>query len=126
MLLKKSSLAIPLLSEMDEDKRIAKLLSMKPMRSGEENSDQKRKVLLSQSSLPTANFSRKKEETAVKLLNSSKLNLGIVRKSTGNSKTQIPDSLGRKRPNEDANESNEPKKPSLVGDYGSSHSSDSE
>jgi len=121
MLLKKSSLEIPLLSEVDEDKRIAKLLSMKPMRSGEENSDQKRKILLSQSSLPTANFSRKKEETAVKLLSSSKLNLGIVRKSTGNSKTQ--DSLGRKRPNEDANESNEPKKPSLVGDYGSSHSS---
>lgn len=101
---------------MDEDKRIAKLLSMKPMRSGEENSDQKRKILLSQSSLPTANFSRKKEETAVKLLSGSKLNLGIVRK----------DSLGRKRQSEEENESSEPKKLSLVGDYGSSHSSDSD
>lgn len=110
MLLKKSSLEIPLLSEADEDKRIAKLLSMKPMRSGEENSDQKRKVLLAQSSLPTTNFSRKKEETAVKLLSSSKLNLGIV----------------RKRQNEDANHSNEPKKLSLVSDYCSSHSSDSD
>lgn len=57
---------------------------MKPIRSVEENLDQKRRKLLAQSSLPTSNFSRKKEETAVKMLNSGKLNLGIVRKSDKN------------------------------------------
>ncbi|XP_066147577.1 coiled-coil domain-containing protein 130 homolog [Euwallacea fornicatus] len=81
-LLKKSNLEIPLLEERDEDKKLAKLLSMKPMRSGEENSEFKRKNLLLQSSLPTSNFNRKKEETAVKLLNGTKLKLGIVRKDS--------------------------------------------
>lgn len=72
------------MEEREEDKKIATLLSMKPIRSVEENLDKKRRKLLSQSSLPTSNFSRKKEETAVKMLNSGKLNLGIVRKSDKN------------------------------------------
>lgn len=54
---------------------------MKPVKSSEENLEEKRKIIISQSSLPTSNFSRKKEETAVKMLNSSKLNLGIIKKN---------------------------------------------
>ncbi|KAL1509438.1 hypothetical protein ABEB36_004175 [Hypothenemus hampei] len=80
VLLKKSSLDIPLLQEREEDKKIAALLSMKPMRSGEENLEQKRRKLLMQSSLPTANFSRKREATAVRYLKSDKLDLGIIKK----------------------------------------------
>ncbi|XP_066252162.1 coiled-coil domain-containing protein 130 homolog [Euwallacea similis] len=157
-LLKKSNLEIPLLEERDEDKKLAKLLSMKPMRSGEENSEFRRKNLLLQSSLPTSNFNRKKEETAVKLLNGTKLNLGIVKKkdsgsfthpvikmkglegSEGVHKEEIPQEVSmlskrkfesnenmgavKRKDGPDAEDSgiSEPKRTSLVGDYGSSNS----
>nr|CAI5828400.1 unnamed protein product [Callosobruchus analis] len=82
MLLKKSSLDIPLLPERDEDIKVASLLSMKlkPGKSISESTDEIRKRIISESSLPTCNFSRIKEEKAVKMLNSAKKGLGIIKK----------------------------------------------
>lgn len=81
-LLKKSSLDIPLLSECEEDKKFAALLSMKlkPAMSITENMEEIRKNIISQSSLPTSNFSRSREEKAVRLLNERKKGLGIAKK----------------------------------------------
>ncbi|CAH2011145.1 unnamed protein product [Acanthoscelides obtectus] len=83
MLLKKSSLDIPLLAEREEDKKVASLLSMKlkSNKSIAENTDQIRKKIISESSLPASNFSRIKEEKAVKMLTSAKKDLGVIRKN---------------------------------------------
>nr|CAI5828402.1 unnamed protein product [Callosobruchus analis] len=87
MLLKKSSLDIPLLPERDEDIKVASLLSMKlkPGKSISESTDEIRKRIISESSLPTCNFSRIKEEKAVKMLNSAKKGLGIIKKRQSSS-----------------------------------------
>ncbi|CAH1112923.1 unnamed protein product [Psylliodes chrysocephalus] len=83
LLLKKSSLDIPLLPEREEDKRLAILLSMKlqPSKTLSKNMESIRNEIISQSSLPTSNFSRSKEDKAMKILNQSKKDLGIKRKS---------------------------------------------
>ncbi|KAG5874924.1 hypothetical protein JTB14_019592 [Gonioctena quinquepunctata] len=114
LLLKKSSLDIPLLAEREEDKKYASLLSMKlkPSKSISEVTEALRNEIISQSSLPMSNFSRNKAEKAMKILNSGKKDLGIVPKR----------SCSEQNGNEDA------KKPktstSLVGDYGSGSESE--
>lgn len=113
-LLKKSSLAIPLLPERDEDKKIASLLSMKlkPSKSISENTESVRNKIISQSSLPTCNFTRNKEEKAVRILNKSKSELGIVHKRNS---TEIGSNDSEKKVKLSV---------SLVGDYGASSESD--
>ncbi|XP_023026132.2 coiled-coil domain-containing protein 130 homolog [Leptinotarsa decemlineata] len=112
LLLKKSSLDIPLLSEREEDKKYASLLSMKltPSKSILELTEDIRKEIILQSSLPTSNFSRHKEEKAMKILNSSKKDLGIMPKR---SSSEMVTNQDIKKP-----------KTSLVGDYGSSSESE--
>ncbi|XP_050293258.1 coiled-coil domain-containing protein 130 homolog [Anthonomus grandis grandis] len=130
LLLKKSSLDIPLLEEKEEDKKMAHLLAMKPIRSVEENLEERRKMLLSESSLPTSNFSRKKESNAVKYLKSDRLSLGIVKKivtekdNVPKSSTELNTKDCAKRKISDCDTTTENKiiKTSLVGDYGSSDS----
>ncbi|CAG9857997.1 unnamed protein product [Phyllotreta striolata] len=111
LLLKKSSLDIPLLAEREEDKHIAGLLSMKlkPSRSISETTDNVRKEIISQSSLPSSNFTRTKEAKAIRILNQSKRDLGIKRKCPENAVKE-----------DDGNV----KRPSLVGDYSSTSESD--
>lgn len=111
-LLKKSSLDIPLVPETEDDKKIASLLSMKlkPSRNVSENTKAARQKMLAQSSLPTSSFTPAKEAKAVKMLNNSNKNLGII-----------------KRNNKDVDSSNDNKKPKLSGslvDYASSSDSD--
>lgn len=106
VLLKKSSLDIPLLSETEDDRQMASLLSMKlkPQKSITETTELNRKRLLLVSSLPTTNFTLSKEVKAVKLLNQSK-DLGIVKKRKScESQDNIPIKTSL----------------SLVGDYSSS------
>ncbi|CAH0553935.1 unnamed protein product [Brassicogethes aeneus] len=111
-LLKKSSLDIPLLPERDEDKKVASLLSMKlkSSKSIAENTDLVRKKIISQSSLPTHNFSKAKEEKALKILTKSNC-LGILskRKSSAVCEEVLPKKIAME---------------SLVGDYGSSTDSE--
>ncbi|XP_030756447.1 coiled-coil domain-containing protein 130 homolog [Sitophilus oryzae] len=143
--LRKIGLDIPLLEERDEDKHTASLLAMRPIKSSEENLSNKRKEIISQSSLPTTNFSKKKEENAVKLLKGPKLDLGIIKKKNtvlatsdnipeqcgkqGNEinsnlesdicdheENDYPENVKRKKGNEEILQS------SLVGDYGSTSS----
>ncbi|CAG9815262.1 unnamed protein product [Phaedon cochleariae] len=112
VLLKKSSLDIPLLSEREEDRKVASLLSMKlrPSKTISENTESIRKEIISQSSLPACNFSKFKEEKAMKLLSLSKTHLGIIPKRKGS------DSIPRE-------ESKKPKMKSLqLCDYSSSSS----
>ncbi|CAG9839863.1 unnamed protein product [Diabrotica balteata] len=113
VLLKKSSLDIPLLPEREEDKKVASLLSMKlkPSKSIDEHMETIRKEIISQSSLPTSNFSRSKEDKAMKILNQSQKDLGIIKKRGNKTETE---------------EKDEPKKAktSLVGDYGSTSESE--
>lgn len=82
MLLKKSSLNIPLLPEREDDRKMASLLCMKlnASKTVTENTDIIRKNILSESSLPTSSFSRSKEIKAIKVLGNSKHNLGIIPK----------------------------------------------
>lgn len=82
LLLKKSSLDIPLLPERDDDKKMASLLSMKlnSSKSVAENTDAIRKNILFESSLPTSSFSRSKEVKALKVLGKEKQKLGIIPK----------------------------------------------
>lgn len=84
MLLKKSSLDIPLLPEREHDKKIASLLSMKltSSKSVGENTDAIRKNILAESSLPTSCFSSAKEMKALKVLGKDKQNIGIILKTT--------------------------------------------
>lgn len=110
-LLTKSSLDIPLLAERDEDRKIAKLLSMKPNKSINEATENKRKEIISQSSLPTTNFTKKTEERAIKILSKPKLNLGVIKKRVIDA--QIAESSSKIR-----------KTSSLVSDYGGSSESD--
>lgn len=110
-LLKRSSLDIPLLPERDEDRKMAKLLTMKPTTSVNELRDRKRKQIISQSSLPTANFTRKTEAKAVKILSKPRLTLGVVKKASIESPST-------------SNRENTVKRLSLVGDYGNSSESD--
>ncbi|XP_057654561.1 coiled-coil domain-containing protein 130 homolog [Diorhabda carinulata] len=119
LLLKKSSLDIPLLPEREEDKKVATLLSMKlkPSKSITENTETIRKNIISQSSLPTVNFSRSKEEKAMKILHQGKQELGIVHKRSSSSLTN--DGKSNVTENEDVKKC---KITSLVGDYGSSES----
>ncbi|CAG9773110.1 unnamed protein product [Ceutorhynchus assimilis] len=120
-LLKKSSLDIPLLAEREDDKKMAKLLSLKPIRSCEENLEQKRKHILTQSSLPTSNFSKKKEETAIKIINSGKIDLGIARKNIKNNLHAAD--MKRKLDNSyDSQTQLKQTKTSLVANYSSSSS----
>lgn len=113
VLLKKSSLDIPLLAERDEDKKMASLLSMKLVssKSVAQNTDLMRKNILLESSLPTTSFCRSKELKAVKVLSKEKQSLGIIPKRL------LKDNVAQ-----------ECKKPklitSLVEDYGSSSSSE--
>ncbi|ENN72662.1 coiled-coil domain-containing protein 130 homolog [Dendroctonus ponderosae] len=142
-LLKKSSLDIPLLEERDEDRKIATLLSMKPIRSFEENLDEKRKQLLSQSALPTSNISRKRQMAANNLNKSDKIDLGIIRKNDkNNSKKEAaildnkPNSTrsinANKESQPETDTSSKPEEPSkrqrcsIVSDYGVSSNSESE
>lgn len=113
-LLKKSSLAIPLLPEREEDKKMASLLSMKlkPSKSILENTESIRTKIISQSSLPVCNFSRTKEEKAIRILKKSKSTLGIVHKRNS---TEVSSNGSEKRPKLSV---------SLVGDYGTSSESD--
>ncbi|KAJ8921479.1 hypothetical protein NQ315_003097 [Exocentrus adspersus] len=115
-LLKKSSLSIPLLPETEEDNKMASLLSMKlrPSKSISENTEYIRKKIISMSSLPATNFTRKKEERAVRILSRSKSDLGIVTKRpcTG---TGLKETV--KKPKLEV-------EVSLVGDYGASSDSD--
>lgn len=112
-MLKKSSLDIPLLTERDEDKKMASLLSMKLVstKSVAENTDLIRKNILLESSLPSSSFCRSKELKAVKALSKEKLSLGIVPKRS------LKDNIAE-----------EPKKSkliaSIVEDYDSGSSSD--
>lgn len=110
-LLKKSSLDIPLLPEREDDKKIASLLSMKltSSKSITENTDLIRKNILSESSLPTSSFSRSKELKAIKVLGKEKHSLGIKVKRKDNEVCK------KKKPKLVT---------SLVGDYGSSSSSE--
>ncbi|VEN59637.1 unnamed protein product [Callosobruchus maculatus] len=98
MLLKKSSLDIPLLPEREEDIKVASLLSMKlrPGKSISESTDEIRKKIISESSLPTSNFSRMKEEKAVKMLNSPKKGLGIIKKKQSSSSLNVDCTLEKK------------------------------
>ncbi|XP_060524136.1 coiled-coil domain-containing protein 130 homolog [Cylas formicarius] len=108
---KKSSLDIPLLEENEEDNRIARLLSMKPAKTSEENSVEIRARIVSECLLPSANFSRKRETVAVKILESDKPNLGVVLKR-------------RPTAEEEADVKKAKTNVSLVGDYSSSGDSD--
>jgi coiled-coil domain-containing protein 130 len=115
VLLKKSSLDIPLLAETEEDKKMASLLSLKlkPSKDITENTESLRRKIISTSSLPTSNFSIAKEIKAVKFLSSctTKKDLGIVKRS--HSASTPPET------------SKKPKlSNSLVGDYGSESESD--
>lgn len=110
-LLIKSSLDIPLLAERDEDRKIAKLLSMKPNQSIKEATENRRKEIIAQSSLPTTNFTKKTEERAIKILSKPKLCIGVIKKR--NSSTEIGESSNKIA-----------KIVSLVSDYGGSSESD--
>ncbi|XP_044261961.1 coiled-coil domain-containing protein 130 homolog isoform X2 [Tribolium madens] len=82
-LLKKSSLDIPLLAETEEDKKMASLLSLKlkPSTDIAQNTELLRKRIIASSSLPTSNFSVKKELKAVKILKETpKKDLGIIKR----------------------------------------------
>lgn len=99
-LLAKSSLNIKLVPELDEDKKTARLLSMKlkPSVDVVQNTDLLRKQILSQSSLPTSSFSFKKEKKAVELLSNKPSNsIGIVRKRTIPSSSDISDCSDNKK-----------------------------
>ncbi|KAJ8959926.1 hypothetical protein NQ314_006128 [Rhamnusium bicolor] len=94
---------------------MATLLSMKlkPSRNILENTESIRRKIILQSSLPASNFSRSKEEKAVRILSKSKTDLGIVHKR---SNTEVNcDGGGEKKVKICA---------SLVGDYGTSSDSD--
>lgn len=81
-LLKKSSLNIPLVAENEDDRKMASLLSMKlkPSLNVAQNTKLTRAKMLAQSSLPTAAFTAVKEAKAVRMLNSSAKDLGIVKR----------------------------------------------
>lgn len=113
MLLKKSSLYIPLLPEREDDKKIASLLSMKltSSKSVAENTDLLRKNMLSESSLPTNSFSRMREIKAIKILGKEKQSLGIIPKRAQR------DSAGQETKKVKMTNS-------LVEDYGSTSGSD--
>lgn len=72
VLLKKSSLDIPLLAETEDDKRIAHLLSKKLSSSKNivENTELARKKIISRSSLPCT-FTTGQEKKALRLLNNN-------------------------------------------------------
>lgn len=110
MLLKKSSLDIPLLPEREEDKRLATLLSakLKPVEDVVKTTERVRKRIISQSSLPTYKFNKETESKALKVLNSPSIDLGIVHK---------------KQKTESSSQSSKTVQ-SLVGYYGSSTDSD--
>lgn len=93
---------------------MASLLSMKlkPSKSILENTESLRNKIISQSSLPTCNFSRSKEEKAVRILTKSKSDLGIIHKRNS---TDTSSHESDKRPKLSV---------SLVGDYGTSSESD--
>lgn len=116
-LLSRSSLNIKLVPELEEDKKTARLLSMKlkPSVDVVQNTDLLRKQILSQSSLPTSSFSLRKEKKAVELLNNKhNSSLGIVRKRTATATSDTSDCSDSK------------KVKSVVGlvDYGSSTDSE--
>lgn len=119
LLLKKSSLNIPLLPEREDDRKMASLLSMKLVSSKSlgENTEIIRKSILSESSLPTSGFSRTKEVKAIKLLSKEKPRVNVIVKK------REKDTLEKI-----INVENAPKKlkltSSLVGDYGSSSGSE--
>lgn len=98
-LLAKSSLSIKLVPELEEDKKTARLLSMKLKPSADvvKNTDLLRKQILSQSSLPTSSFSLKKEKKAVKLLNSKNSSIGIVMKRTATTSSDTSDCSDSKK-----------------------------
>lgn len=116
-LLAKSSLDIKLLPESEEDKKTAKLLSMKlkPSLDVAQNTNLLRKQILSESSLPTSSFSLKREKKAVKLLNNSLVkSVGIVRKRPTVTSTDTSECLNSKKV----------KSVNSLVDYGSNSDSD--
>lgn len=80
------------------------------MKSILENTNSVRQKIISRSSLPTANFTKEKELKAVKLLNTSKVSLGITTK--------------RKTDDQNIEEPKKVKSSCSLVDYGSSSESD--
>ncbi|KAK5650335.1 hypothetical protein RI129_001364 [Pyrocoelia pectoralis] len=105
-LLKKSSLNIKLVPEVEEDKQLAAVLSLKlkPKLDAEKMTALIRKNIISESSLPCTSFTAAKEQKAVQVLKVNNLkNLVLI-----NEKCSTPKKIKLA--------------PSLVGDYGNSTS----
>lgn len=104
VLLKKSSLNIPLLAETEEDKRIAHLLSKKlsSSKSIAENTELARKKIICSSSLPCS-FTTGQEKKAIRLLNKN-ISKTIGIRKLGKNSENLNKNVKEQNSNDETNE----------------------